>query len=173
MNKLVVVINGKGGAGKDTLCRFVSNHYKVLNVSSIDPIKELARFIGWDGTKDNSARKLLSDLKKIATDYNDFPTRYLLEKYEQFLSNDDEIMFVHIREKEQIAHFVASVNQQAVTLLIRRSDLGGVYGNVSDDNVEDYAYDYIYQNDLPLAQAEDDFMRFFDTIYQKDAVAKK
>ena len=170
MNKLVVVINGKGGVGKDTLCRFVADHYKVINVSSIDPIKEIAKLIGWDGTKDNAARKLLSDLKKIATDYNDFPTKYLLEKYAQFLKDDAEVMFVHIREKEQIAHFVNSVDNKAIALLIRRSELSGTYGNVSDDNVEDYDYDYIYDNDKPLDEAEEDFMRCFDIIYQNEAL---
>ena len=53
MNKLIVVINGRGGVGKDTLCSFVSDNYNVMNISSIDPIKEIAKTIGWDGKKDN------------------------------------------------------------------------------------------------------------------------
>jgi Lrp/AsnC family leucine-responsive transcriptional regulator len=43
MKKLVVVINGAGGVGKDTLCSFAAQEYKVRNISSVDPIKELAK----------------------------------------------------------------------------------------------------------------------------------
>ena len=40
--KLTIVINGMGGVGKDTLCRFAAERYKTENISSITPIKELA-----------------------------------------------------------------------------------------------------------------------------------
>ena len=75
--KAVVVVNGKGGVGKDTLCDFVSQKYKTLKVSSIDPIKEMALFVGWNGEKTLQARRFLSDLKKATILYNDFPTKYL------------------------------------------------------------------------------------------------
>lgn len=168
MKKLVIVINGKGGVGKDTLCSFVSDKYNVMNISSIDPIKEIAKTIGWDGRKDNKSRKLLSDLKRIATDYNDYPTRYLLEMYNKFISNSSEILFVHIREKEQIQHFIHEINGNAVSLLIRRKTKNDVYGNDSDDNVEGYNYDYIYNNDKPLSHARQDFVSFFDSLFETE-----
>ena len=43
MNKIVIIINGRGGVGKDTLCDFAAKHYKVENISSITPIKDLAK----------------------------------------------------------------------------------------------------------------------------------
>ena len=63
-NKTVIVINGVGGVGKDTLCDIASKYYKVMNVSSVDPIKDAARILGWDGAKEPKDRKFLSDLKK-------------------------------------------------------------------------------------------------------------
>ena len=168
MKKIVIVINGKGGVGKDTLCFFASEKYKVMNISSIDPIKTIAQSIGWDGRKDNKSRKLLSDLKKIATDYNDYPTRYLLEMYNEFLANDFEVLFVHIREKEQIQHFMQEIKGNAVSLLIRRKSKNEVYGNDSDDNVEGYDYDYIYNNDKPLSNAKQDFLSFFDSLLKAE-----
>ena len=51
MKKYVVIINGKGGVGKDTLCDIVSKKYCVNNVSSITPIKQIAQIGGWKGEK--------------------------------------------------------------------------------------------------------------------------
>ena len=47
--KLAIVINGGGGAGKDTLCDFAAKKFKTVNVSSIDPIKKIAGENGWKG----------------------------------------------------------------------------------------------------------------------------
>ena len=62
MNKAVIVINGAGGVGKDTICDLAAKHFKVRNISSVDPIKEIATFCGWTGVKDDRARKFLHDL---------------------------------------------------------------------------------------------------------------
>ena len=166
MNKLVVVINGKGEVGKDTLCSFVAKKYKVMNVSSIDPIKDAAKRLGWKGQKDNKSRKLLSDLKRISIEFNDFPNIYLSHKYNQFVNSNYEVLFVHIREKEQINHFTQTLGINVVTLLIRRKISVYAYGNISDDNVEEYDYDYVYNNDKPLAETANDFLDFFDEIFR-------
>ncbi|MCR5122259.1 MAG: hypothetical protein K6B74_07555 [Ruminococcus sp.] len=159
--KTVIVINGRGGAGKDTLCDFAAEIFRVRNFSSIDPIKELAAQAGWDGVKDDRSRKFLSDLKQLTTEYNDLPTKYLCERVRDFLASDDEILFVHIRECEQIKHFIAAAggDVRVLTLLVRRGEARS-YGNVSDDNVEDFDYDLIYENNLSLDEAKADFQSF-------------
>ena len=153
--KLAIVINGAGGVGKDTLCAIAAKKYKVRNVSSITPIKELAALCGWNGEKNDRARKFLSDLKRLTVEYSDFPTRYLTRQYEEFLSSDEELLFVHIREPEEIAKFVSATDGKAVTLLVRagrRFVHGNKYGNASDDGVEAYPYNYIFYNDRPLGE---------------------
>ena len=47
MKQTVIVINGAGGAGKDTLCAIAARHYPTTSVSAVDRIKEIARFGGW------------------------------------------------------------------------------------------------------------------------------
>lgn len=48
--KTVIIINDKGGVGKDTLCNIAAEYYLVKNVSTIDPFKEIARkYAGWNG----------------------------------------------------------------------------------------------------------------------------
>ena len=157
--KKVIVINGRGGAGKDTLCELAAEKYRVRNVSSITPIKNIAAQVGWKGGKEDRDRKFLADLKQLVTEYNDYPNEYLLEQCREFMQSDEELMFVHIREPQQIAHFVGSADCGVLTLLIRREGKE-VFGNAADDNVEQYNYDLIYRNEKPLEEAGEDFRHF-------------
>lgn len=166
MKKLAIVINGAGGVGKDTLCELAAKHFKVKNISSITPIKEIATLCGWDGTKDNKARKFLSDLKQLCVEYNDYPTLWAKARYDEFLLGDEEIMFVHIREPEEIKKFVDATGGKAKTLLVRggKRMSNEKYGNVSDDGVENYSYDYYYVNENTLDVAEAEFTELLKSI---------
>jgi hypothetical protein len=147
--------------------------YRVKNVSSVTPIKEIAARCGWNGEKTDRARKFLSDLKALTVAYNDFPTNWVVEEYARFLESEDEVMFVHIREPEEIAKFVSRV-PRAITLLIR----GGTrfrrakkeYGNASDDGVEKYRYDYVFYNDAPLDKTEAAFCAFLANVLRERAL---
>ena len=46
--------------------------------------------------------------------------------------------------------------------MIRRNSEAENWGNASDDNVENYTYDYIYNNDKPLEEAKEDFIAFLE-----------
>ena len=166
MKKLVMVINGAGGVGKDTLCDLAAKHFKVKNVSSITPIKEVAAMCGWDGSKDDKSRRFLSDLKRLCVEYNDYPTVWAKARLDEFLSSDEEIMFVHIREAEEIEKFVKASDKIAKTLLVRPGKRLNKesYGNVSDDLVECYSYDYYYTNDRSLDEAEGEFAELLRQI---------
>ena len=91
MKKEVIIINGTGGSGKDTFVKFCSKFAKVTNISSVDKVKEAANIlVGWNGEKDEKSRKLLVDLKKLSIDYNDAPTNYIKDEYEQFKISENE-----------------------------------------------------------------------------------
>ena len=78
MNKKIVIINGSGGVGKDTFVDFCKEFTNVRNISSVDKVKEAAKIlVNWNGEKDEKSRKLLSDLKRISVEYNDYPNVYI------------------------------------------------------------------------------------------------
>ena len=160
MKKIAIVINGRGGVGKDTLCDLASRHFRVKNISSVTPIKEIATMCGWDGRKDPKSRKFLSDLKQLCVDYNDFPTNWAYKEYLEFLESEEEVFFVHIREGAEIQKFIDRTDGRAVALLVRGGErmTGGALGNASDDEVENFTYDYYYTNDKPLEEAEREFV---------------
>lgn len=168
MQKLVVVINGAGGHGKDTICDIVGKHYSICNISSISPIKQIAGMGGWENEKTLAARKLLSDLKAAFTAYNDLPLKYVLSEYESFLSSTADIFFVHIREGKEIKKFLSHVEIDHATLLVKKIyNSITEFGNPSDDCIADFCYDYIYINDKPLDELEEDFMCFFNKIIRR------
>ncbi len=142
--KNIVVINGTGGCGKDTFIKLISKYKKVYNFSSIDKVKEIARIIGWDGTKDEKSRKFLSDLKNLTKEYNDMPYNCTKEAIEEFKNSDCEIMFIHIREPEEIKRIVDTFG--AKTLFIKRENLNEITSNSSDGRVSKYKYDYSILN---------------------------
>ena len=166
MKKLTLVINGRGGVGKDTLCEAAATRYRVKNVSSITPIKELAALCGWTGEKTDRARRFLADLKALTAAYNDYPTNWIIDRYRAFLSGDAEILFVHIREGEEIKKFVDATGGEAKTLLVRadRRMAAHTYGNASDDMVESYTYDYYFDNDDAPEVAAEKFLAFLAGI---------
>lgn len=146
MQKQIIVINGTGGSGKDKFVEMFSHYQKTFNFSSIDKVKEIARLMGWKGTKSEKDRKFLSDLKRLTTEYNDLSFHSIEEAVAYFKSaaSDEEVMFIHIREPEEIARAVTFFG--AKTLLIKRAGLQNINSNASDANVENYAYDYVIEN---------------------------
>ena len=165
--KEIIVINGKGGTGKDTLCKSLSEQHKVLVVSAIDPIKEIAKNYGWDGEKDDKARRFLADLKKAFVDYNNLPTEYLLNKTNSFINSDAEILFVHIREADQIDMYKEAIlPMKCITLLVTREEIdqNHYYGNKADDDVFNYNYDYVFANNDSLVDSKKKFRSLINNI---------
>ena len=159
----VVIINGIAGSGKDTfvtMCRDVLGANRILNISTVDYVKEVAEFCGWDGTKTPKNRKFLSDLKRVLTEWNETPLKKVCEEVEcwrdiWFGSGDYDkaVVFIHCREPKEIDKLVYQFNQyEPVTLIIRCPAAESVEQiNSSDNSVFDYSYDYIVCNDSNLS----------------------
>ena len=170
MKKHIIIINGTGGCGKDTFVELVSKYNRVLNVSSVDKVKKIAALAGWTGGKEEVDRKFLSDLKRLTTEYNDMSFRDIGAKVSKFRSSDLEVMFIHIREPEEIERAKNAFG--AETLLIRRVGLSSITSNYSDANVENYTYDYIIENST-LEELEKEAMNFVSNLNSKPNVLER
>lgn len=163
MGKNIVIINGTGGAGKDTFVSFCSEVTGVLNVSTVDKVKEAAKvLVGWNGEKDEVSRKLLVDLKQLSIAYNDAPTKYISKMAEEFRNSNDNLMFVHIREAEEIEKAKKLLN--AKTLLITNPRVKLITSNDSDGKVNEYQYDYYIINDGTLEDLKNKASEFVEEL---------
>lgn len=144
LSKKVFIINGSGGVGKDTFCEYVGHYAKVKVISSIDLVKDYASKMGWNGSKTPRDRKFLSDLKDLLTKYNDYPFRDICQKVLRFKEDDNEFLFIHIREPEEIDRAKREFN--AHTILMVNDNVKGIYSNHADARVLEYNYDIVIDN---------------------------
>lgn len=152
MIKKVFIINGSGGVGKDTFCEYVGHYAKVKVISSIDLVKDYASKMGWNGSKTPRDRKFLSDLKDLLTKYNDYPFRDICQKVLWFKEDDNEFLFIHIREPEEIDRAKREFN--AHTILMVNDNVKGIYSNHADARVLEYNYDIVIDNSGTLKDLE-------------------
>lgn len=150
-NKICVTGNC---VGKDSFVKLISksSDVPIMNFSSVDKVKEIARIIGWTGGKTEKDRKFLSDLKLLCTDYNNMPFNSMSEKVREFTESDAAMLFLHIREPEEIEK--AKIAFGAKTVLIKRDTVKQITSNMADGNVFNYQYDIVVDNDGDLAGFE-------------------
>lgn len=162
MKKQIIIINGTGECGKDTFVKGVQKYEKTVNFSSVDDVKKVARIIGWNGGKSEKDRKFLSDLKRLTTEYNDFAFKSTTKAVEEFRESDNNIMFIHIREPEEIGRAVKTFG--AKTLLMHREGQKDITSNYSDANVYNYSYDYIINNDGTIEELIEKAKKFAEKL---------
>lgn len=150
MIKQVFIINGSGGVGKDTFVSFVFSLIPTMNFSSVDKVKEIAKIIGWTGGKTEKDRKFLSDLKLLCTDYNNMPFNSMKDKVEEFQNSYKSLLFLHIREPEEIEKTKNAFN--AKTILVKRDSVEQITSNMADANVYNYDYDIAINNNDGLEE---------------------
>lgn len=72
---VMIIISGRAGVGKTTMAQFMVEHLKSNNNSAAifsfaAGVKSIARFMGWNGDKDERGRKLLQEIGVVGRRYN-------------------------------------------------------------------------------------------------------
>ena len=83
------------------------------------------------------------------------------EAIDIFNNSSDELMFIHIREPEEIKRVVDLF--KAKSLLIKRIGQKLITSNNSDASVENYDYDYIIEN-TTLKEYENKAKKFIEDL---------
>ena len=154
----VIIINGREGSGKTTFERLCiealeKNHIGVgVMRSSVDCVKDVAKYCGWSGTKLPKDRKFLSELKRILTEWRDIPFIDIVNEASRYAADlNNYVLFVDCREPYEIERLKKELN--AFTVLIRRPDVEGAEAsNSSDANVFEYEYDLTVWNEFGVEE---------------------
>lgn len=147
--KYIIVINGSPRVGKDTFIGLFSNYAKTKNISSIDKIVESAKILGYNGNKNETNRKFLSELKELSTKFYDSAYNYISNQIKEFKNSSYEVLFIHIREPKEIERIVKDFG--AITMIVENNRVDKITSNSSDSNIYEYKkYDYILHNDGTL-----------------------
>ena len=186
----VVIINGKPQSGKDTFCKYAQGYCdddesaNILIISSVDPLKEMLTQLGWDGTKTDKIRDMLMDMKQLWVQNQDGPTMFLFNNILEFhkaCTGEDNIVFVHIREPEEIKKLVnaltgfESMGIDVISLLVIRK--GGedtpnqpAETRRSDDEalINSYEYDVTINNDEDLIKLQELAAEFVDKLLEDE-----
>lgn len=186
----VVIVNGKPQSGKDTFCKYAQGYCdddesaNTLIISSVDPLKEILTQLGWDGTKTDKIRDMLMDMKQLWVQNQDGPTMFLFNNILEFhkaCTGEDNIVFVHIREPEEIKKLVnaltgfESMGIDVISLLVIRK--GGedtpnqpAETRRSDDEalINSYEYDVTINNDEDLIKLQELAAEFVDKLLEDE-----
>ena len=173
----LVVINGSGGQGKDTFVdavKFATSYtdIDVFNLSTIDPVKEGGKYVGYDDSrKDEIDRAYLQESKALAKKYYDYPMPYLYKEVKECIqiSNRTPIIFIHCREPEEIQEIVEKFTvfrgiDVPKTLLVKNPRVAQITSNPSDARVEEFSYDYIVRNDGDIKDLIESAREFLDVL---------
>lgn len=186
----VVIINGKPQSGKDTFCKYAQGYCdddesaNTLIISSVDPLKEMLTQLGWDGTKTDKIRDMLMDMKQLWVQNQDGPTMFLFNNILEFhkaCTGEDNIVFVHIREPEEIKKLVnaltgfESMGIDVISLLVIRKGREDTPNQPaetrrSDDEalINSYKYDVTINNDEDLIKLQELAAEFVDKLLEDE-----
>ena len=169
----VVIVNGMPETGKTTtqeICRDILEtlNWNCVIKSSVEWVKEIAAFAGWDGTKTDKNRKFLSELKSVLTAWDDAVLNHLISEVDYYYySGDNYIIFIDIREPYEIEKAKEAFN--ASTLIVRRPQVESkTYSNSSDMAVFNYGYDYTIWNDRDIEKLTTECSNFLGKLIADD-----
>lgn len=138
----------------------------------MDKVKKIAEEIGWDSkSKTEKDRKFLSDLKLLCTEYNDMPFNSMCEVVEEFNKKRyQRMLFLHIREPEEIDRAKKYFN--AKTILVKRDSIKHITSNMADENVFNYNYDIVINNNGTKKELENKVINFIDDFINDNIKSK-
>lgn len=155
----IFIINGNAACGKTTFGSFTNEVLEregvpFLHESSVSPVKNYLKEVGWEGnkwdgiTKDHYWRKTMHECKcwMIENDKHVFD-KYALEK----LDEKGGVLFYDIREPENISQLIdyCKENREDVevkSVFVERDMGKQEFDNYADKNQGNYEYDIYVDN---------------------------
>lgn len=157
---MIYIINGKPESGKSTFCQMVielMGENFAVELSTVDKVKEIATYCGWDGTKTLKNRQFLSDLKDLLTKWGDVPVKDIKKRINAFyytleyfgIDPKKTAIFINCREPDEIKRLCEELDAKSI-LVVRDTTTNCEVSNHADKNVFNYDYDITIRNNFNL-----------------------
>lgn len=160
----IVIINGYPQSGKDTFIDFLP----AAKIWTSTPAKNALVELGWDGeTKSEEIRSILATFKQLSNNLFDYTIEYVKEEVRLFRNGQTELLFIHCREPEEIGRLKRELG--ARTLFIQRDSCIRYYTNSSDNNVMDYHYDCVVQNNGTVESLKQKALKWYEEVMKDDS----
>lgn len=173
---MIFIVNGCPSAGKTTFESMVAEKLGpawCLMLSTIELSKQIAIELGWNGLKTSKDRKFLSDLKKLLTEWNDLPIKYIKQEINNYYTEitqygidyfDRIVIFIDCREPDEIERLCTELGAKSICIRNHAAEAINekMALNDSDSNILNYKYDIEISNDgslEDLRQAVDLFIK--------------
>lgn len=173
--KIILITNGSGGCGKDTMAQIMAKYVHIKKVSSIDVIKNMLKDYTVSYTtshgKNERYRKLLATVKQAFIDFDDLPFNEMVHEIIEFAQSKNQVLLMDIREPEEIEKIVRAIKNfktedylnhidmkdiKLKTVLVINDNVPIIETVNSDKEVFEYApYDYVVDNSGTLSVLED------------------
>ena len=176
----IVIMNGKPCSGKTTFEELCGIFCTTYLYSTIDPIKEVAKKIGWKCTKDKEDRIFLSELKQISKKYNNFPVEWVKNQIDTTINDyanvgidiEDKykkvIFFVDCRETKEIEELKSILPNVVTAVIVRDKNINtDNYADVDNINPNEYDYDYYIPNEDGIGDLKTKAEIFCNLIFEE------
>lgn len=181
--RVVVLLNGWPRAGKDTFAGYVaaaathgSTDWRILNLSSIDVVREMLRGHGvLVDAKTPADRDLLAEVKAALEKHSLFCSRHVVKTWENLTLGlpRNVLTFIHVREKASMDAIRGLL--PPTTLVISAfvdkpgTDNAGAT-NAADNEVDSIPYDYTVLNAGGLADLQAEAEKFVNEFIGRPAL---
>ena len=188
-SKIIFIINGSGGVGKDTFIKFLDeiifrNGGRLYNYSSIEPIFRMYQRLNnkthfkselYRDDKEEQLRYIYSKTKEMLDNCYDFTLKTVSTEIEDFLKKTlhdknnefSDILIIHVREPKNIEKIVNKFNI-AHAILMENNNVKPIITNDSDKNVKNYNYDILIENNGDIDDLRNIAKLFINRLYVKD-----
>lgn len=89
MKKTIILLSGSPNS-KNRFTEIVKDIAWIWGINSKDYIRENLRLFSWDGNRTEEINKLVEDQLKLYNENFDFERKFLKDRIERFLSDEDE-----------------------------------------------------------------------------------
>lgn len=170
--KILLLISGKSGSGKDTFYEAFSKLVISARVALADPIKMIAKkHFNWDGNKDEYGRKLIIDIGQYLGNESDDIDESVKKVLDKIFSRDKSIWakiaaikimfdkkpFSVITDWRMIKElsYLNLLFDNIYTVRINRDDFNDIGHKKTESELDDFNFDFVIDNNGSLKDLEE------------------